>query len=133
MGIICVFQENAKKTQTIFCRTNLAVFCHFCRTNLALSDISCVFCSLLSDTSSCGHNWLCRTYLAGTGPLRESSCEDTPRETERQRAFTLHLAFIQNTSVTLSEPGNRRFRSFLCLDMYVSVVLYRSNRMMNIA
>ena len=40
-----------------------------CRTYLALSDISWVFFTFLSDTSSCGHNWLCRTYLAGTGPI----------------------------------------------------------------
>ena len=48
-------------------KANHHFFCHFCRTNLALSDISCVFWSFLSDTSSCGHIWLCRTYLAGTG------------------------------------------------------------------
>ena len=71
MGIICVFQENANKTQHIFCRTYLADFCHFCRTHVTLSDISCVFWSFLSDTSSCGHIWLCRTYLAGTGLLTE--------------------------------------------------------------
>ena len=35
--------------------------------NCVLSDISCVFLSFLSDISSCGHIWLCRTYLAGTG------------------------------------------------------------------
>ena len=64
-----MFKENASKTQTILCRTYPAVFCHFCRTNLALSDISSVFWSFLSDTSSCGHIWLCRTYLAGTGPV----------------------------------------------------------------
>ena len=72
----------------------LAFCCHFCRTNLALSDISCfllqfssdiyrglalsdiycVFLSFLSDISSCGHNWLCRTYLAGTGPTKCSRC-----------------------------------------------------------
>ena len=66
IGIICVFKENANKTQTIFCRTYPAFFRHSCRTNLALSDISCVFWSFLSVTSSCGHIWLCRTYLAGT-------------------------------------------------------------------
>ena len=71
IGIICVFQEKAKKTQTIFCRTYRAFFCHFCRTNLALSDISCVFWSFLSDISSCGHIWPCRTYLAGTGPTSQ--------------------------------------------------------------
>ena len=38
------------------------------RPYLPLSDIYCVFWSVLSDTSSCGHNWLCWTYLAGTGP-----------------------------------------------------------------
>ena len=40
MGVICVFQENANETQTIYCRTYPAVFWHFCRTHLALSDIS---------------------------------------------------------------------------------------------
>ena len=55
-----------------FCLTHLSdiscdFFCKFCRTHLALSDISCVFWTFLSDISSCGHIWLCRTYLAGTG------------------------------------------------------------------
>ena len=50
-----------------FCPTHLSdiycgFFCIFCRTHLALSDISCVLLSFLSDTSSCGHIWLCRTY-----------------------------------------------------------------------
>ena len=44
------------------------IFKKICRTHLALSDISCVFWSFLSDISSCGHIWLCRTYLAGTRP-----------------------------------------------------------------
>ena len=73
IGIICVFKENANKTQTIFCRTYTAVFCHFCRTNLAFSDISCVFWSFLSDTSSFGHIWICRTYLAGTRPTTKDT------------------------------------------------------------
>ena len=68
IGIICVFKENTNKTQTIFFRTYPAVFRNSCRTNPSLSDISCVFWSFLSDTSSCGHIWLCRTYLAGTRP-----------------------------------------------------------------
>ena len=68
MGIICVFSGKRQQNTKYFCRTYPAVFCHFCRTNLALSDISRDFWSFLSDTSSCGHIWLCRTYLAGTGP-----------------------------------------------------------------
>ena len=51
------------------CRTYLAFCFHFCLTHLALSDISNGFVSFLPDTSSCGHIWLCHTYLAGTGPL----------------------------------------------------------------
>ena len=43
-------------------------FFHLCRTYLALSDIYCYFLSVLLDTSKCGHIWLRRTYLAGTGP-----------------------------------------------------------------
>ena len=51
-----------------FCLTHLSdISCDFfCRTHLALSDISCMFLSFASDITSCGHIWLCRTYLAGT-------------------------------------------------------------------
>ena len=42
-----------------------------------LSDISCVFLSFLSDISSCGHIWLCRTYLAGT-ELTSKKCACAP-------------------------------------------------------
>ena len=51
-----------------FCLTHLSdISCDFfCRTHLALSDISCMFLSFVSDITSCGHIWLCRTYLAGT-------------------------------------------------------------------
>ena len=80
------FKSHSKRLEVIIvsCQTHLAFcfhFCltlsvghicrfffNFCRTHLALSDISCVFWSFLSDISSCGHIWLCRTYLAGTGP-----------------------------------------------------------------
>ena len=55
------------------CRTYHAILLNFCRTHLALSDISCVFLPFLSDISSCGHIWLCRTYLAGTGPTLDVS------------------------------------------------------------
>ena len=60
MGV-CIFQENANRTQNI---------CYFSllsdTSSLVGSDIYCVCWSFVSDTSSCGHIWLCRTYLAGT-------------------------------------------------------------------
>ena len=69
---ICVFQENASKTQTNFCRIYPEVF-RFCRTHLALSDTSSFvghilpfFGIFISDISSCGHISICRTSLAGT-------------------------------------------------------------------
>ena len=62
------FRKKPTKHKLFFCQTYPAVVCNLCRTNLALSDISCVFWSFLSDTSSCGHIWPCRTYLAGTSP-----------------------------------------------------------------
>ena len=77
-----------------------------CRTYLALSDISCVFLSFLSDTSSCGHNWLCRTYLAGTGPLDLTL--DNPTDRVHFQLCTLPTALrttiIHHGPCRLEEP-----------------------------
>ena len=50
------FQENANENTNIFSDMSSSVG-HIMRG---------VCFSFLSDTSSCGHNWICRTYLAGT-------------------------------------------------------------------
>ena len=57
------------ETLTFLCRTYLALIYYFCRTHLVvLSDMYCVCLSFSTVTSSCGHIWLCRTYLAWTRP-----------------------------------------------------------------
>ena len=41
---------------------------------LSTSDKTCAVFPFLSDTSSCGQIWICRTYLAGTGAYLYVAC-----------------------------------------------------------
>ena len=71
---MCAFSGKRKQNTNSLYRTYLALSDMSCRLLSSLPDISNfvghimrVF-SFVSDTSSCGHIWMCRTYLAGTGP-----------------------------------------------------------------
>ena len=96
------------------CRTYLAIFCNFCRTHLALSDIPCVFWSFLSDISSCGHIWLCRTYLAGT----ERSSSVVECQTRNRESLGANPPFRR---LGIFRSLHRRPCSLSCINGYLAI------------